>query len=397
LPILSLPKFLLPGLGLAILIGAIWLLRDWWVGLDIGDSAGVLHHVHGPTRELIAGLVLLSWSVLGRPVVLMFIRGASDEPRHQRTQGRTVVAPDGSSLHVEEYGRQGAPVLVLTHGWGLDSTVWAYARRSLSDGFRLVVWDLPGLGRSHGPADGRYSIDRFAEALGAVVRSVEAERVVLVGHSIGGMTTLTFWRACPEDLKRRVAGLALVDTTYQNPLRTMWLRPLWTAVQKPLIEPVNHLTVWLSPLVWLSSWQGYLNGSNQLAMRLTGFGRFATRWQVDHVARLASKGSPAVQAKGNLAMIHWSMAEHLPQIDVPTLVLAGDRDIVTLPAASEHIGGAAPRAQTTVVPGCGHMGFMERHDAYNSEIAAFAGRVLAVSPGTLADSRRPDPEAGSVA
>jgi pimeloyl-ACP methyl ester carboxylesterase len=190
------------------------------------------------------------------------------------------------------------------------------------------------------------------------------------------MTTETVWRARP-DLRPRIAGLVLIDTTHQNPLSTMILSRLWLGLQKPLIEPLCRLTVALSPLAWASAWHGYVNGSNQLAMRLTGFGRYATRGQVDLSARLAAKGSPAVQAKGNLAMFHWRVTEDLPAITAPVLVLAGNKDIITLPDASHTIASAIPGARLQVFDGCNHMGFMERWEAYDAAIAQFADEVFA--------------------
>jgi pimeloyl-ACP methyl ester carboxylesterase len=309
----------------------------------------------------------------------MFMRKGRYEPREHRTDPQTVKAPDGTDLRVETLGPANGPTLVLTHGWGLNSTAWDQLKHDLGDRYRLVVWDLPGLGQSRRPPDGKFDLDRFAAGLAAVVDAATVGPVVLVGHSIGGMTTQTFFRNAPEDVRRRVAGVVLVDTTYENPLRTMLFSGLWTAIQKPLVEPVNWLTVFLSPLLWLQNWQGYLSGSNQLAMRLVGFGRYATRGQVDFNARLSCKGSPAVQAKGNLAMLHWSAREVAPTISVPVLVLAGTKDIITLPRANEWIASAAPKGRLVPMEGCGHMGFMERSDDYNREISRFADEVLAGS------------------
>lgn len=370
------PRLLLSLLSWAILGAAGYLLWSWAQGYEVIDARGVAHAVHGPAWRLYTGLALLAWSFLGRFVVLLLLPADKDAPHEERSEGRTVQAPDGSALHIESFGRATGPTLVLTHGWGLNSTAWYDAKRALGDRFRLVTWDLPGLGRSKAPRDGKFTIDRFAQGLGAVVEAAGPGPVVLVGHSIGGMTTQTFWRACPEVVRRRVAGVVLVDTTYHDPIRTMWLSDLWRALRWPLIEPLMWLTIALSPLAWLSSWQGYLSGSNQLAIRLTGFGRHATRGQVDFTARLTCKGSPGVQAKGNLAMFRWSAAEVLPAIPVPVLVLSGSKDIVTLPEAGRFIADAAPKASYVEVEGCGHMGFMERADAYNREIAAFAARVL---------------------
>ncbi len=384
MPITTLPRFVLSLVSLALLVGGIYLAWSWYEGYDVHYGDGLIRHVRGESWRLYGALALSGWSFLGRFVVLMFIPAGRTEPRDDRGESSIVTAPDGSALHVETLGAPDGPTIVLTHGWGLNSTAWWYTKHALADRFRIVVWDLPGLGRSKSPKDGRFTIDRFAEALGAVVRSTGSDPVILVGHSIGGMTTQTFWRACPEALRRQVVGAVLVDTTHENPLRTMWLSPLWRALRWPLIEPISRLTILLSPLVWLSSWQGYLNGSNQLVMRLTGFGRFATRGQVDFTARLAAKGSPGVQAKGNLAMFRWRATEVLPTVPVPMLVLTGTKDIVTLPSASDLIAQSAKRVRLIKVEGAGHMGFMERSEVYNEAIGAFADDVFAASPPSRA-------------
>jgi pimeloyl-ACP methyl ester carboxylesterase len=112
-------------------------------------------------------------------------------------------------------------------------------------------------------------------------------------------------------------------------------------------------------------------------MRLTGFGRHATRGQVDFTARLACKGSPGVQAKGNLAMFRWKATDVLSSIEAPMLVLTGARDIVTLPGAGALIADVAPHARLVRIEGVGHMGFMERAATYNEAIAAFVDEAFA--------------------
>jgi pimeloyl-ACP methyl ester carboxylesterase len=84
---------------------------------------------------------------------------------------RRVARPDGASLHVEEHGPAAgaAPTLLMTHGWDLDATAWYYEKKRLADRFRLVLWDLPGLGLSTQPKDGRYSMEGMARDLRAVL------------------------------------------------------------------------------------------------------------------------------------------------------------------------------------------------------------------------------------
>ena len=376
MPIVLAARALFSALSLLILGVAAYLIWTWFDGHYVRDAANVIHHVRGPDWRLYVGLGLFGWSFLGRFIVLALMPSKPVEPKEDRGTSRSVSAPDGSVLNVESHGAQNAPTLILTHGWGLNATAWFRTRRALADRFNVVVWDLPGLGRSKPPKDGKLTIDRFAEALGAVVESTSGP-VILVGHSIGGMTTQTVWRACSAETRRRVAGLVLVDTTFKNPIDTMILAPVWRALRWPVIEPLMFLMILLFPLFWLSAWQSYLSGNAQVAMRLTGFGRFASRGEVDFSARLSCKGSPSIQAKGNLAMFRWDVTKVLPTIDVPVLVLTGSKDIVTLPGASDLIGRSIPNARVVRIDGCGHMGFMERAEAYDQEIARFAEEVFA--------------------
>ncbi len=98
--------------------------------------------------------------------------------------------PDGSEINVEFYGPEDAPTLILTHGWGPDSTVWYYAKKQLIDQFRVIVWDLPGLGKSRKPQNRDYSLENFAHDLNAVVNVAGDQPVMLLGHSMGAMLLL---------------------------------------------------------------------------------------------------------------------------------------------------------------------------------------------------------------
>lgn len=167
-----------------------------------------------------------------RPVVPA--RG-TDEPWSERG-GRPLrlAGPDGADLHVEEHGpEQGAPTLLMTHGWVLNATAWYYEKKHLADRFRLVLWDLPGLGLSRQPTDGKYEIERFARDLKAVLDATSGGRpVVLMGHSIGGMTILTFCRLFPKLLGREIAEIVLVNTTYTMPLNSVLGRTVRRGVDR---------------------------------------------------------------------------------------------------------------------------------------------------------------------
>lgn len=370
--------------SLAIFAVAVWLLWRWYDAWHVAETLGLAEPSNGP---LWWGAGLMAFSLLGRlPVLALLGRGGGAAPV-RRADGVEVLGADGADLHVEIEGAATGPILLFTHGWGLSARIWAEARADLGARFGLVFWDLPGLGRSARPLAG-YSIEGFSEDLHAVIDSLPEDRpIILVGHSIGGMTVQTFCARHPELLKRRVAAIVLENTTHANPLETMVfsrvLRPL-----QPVIELVLKLDTVLSPALWVMNWQAWLSGSTHAAARLAGFGARPTREQLDRTARLITLNSPAVQARGNLAMLRWSITDDLPRIDVPALVFVGGRDLITRDHAGETIAAALPQARLVRVEDAGHMGPVEKAAFYNEQIADFVGFVHLLRSRVPAPSRR---------
>lgn len=348
-------------LSIALLGGGIHVLHEWYER-ELIDRAW-----------LILGWSMVIWSGIGfLPITLLLRRPGQDEPKMQRShETQQLLRPDGSKIHVEFYGSPDAPPLILTHGWGPNSTVWYYAKKQLADQFRLIVWDLPGLGKSTKPKNRDYSIEKYARDLEAVLSLAGDQPTTLLGHSMGGMILLTFCRLFPEHLGRRVAGLIVVDATYTNPLKTAILNRILTALQKPLIEPLLYLTIALSPLLWLISGLSYLNGSMYVTTELSGFTGRETRGQLDFSARLGLLGAPGVLARGMLAMLKFDETRTLPNINIPVLVIAGQSDIATLLAASRHISSDIPEAKLIVLSPAGHMGLMERNAEFAEAVRSF--------------------------
>jgi pimeloyl-ACP methyl ester carboxylesterase len=380
MPLIVLARLALSLASLAILGAAGYLLWSWHEGYWVLDAYGVGHQLHEPWR-LWTAVGLLAWSLLGRFVVIPLLAKPDTDPtRPERGHHQMITSPTGSRLYVEVHGPLDAPPVILTHGWGLDSTIWYYLRRHLSQRFRVIVWDLPGLGRSHAASGQAIDLSHFAQDLKAVMALADGKPAVLVGHSIGGMTVQTLVRDHPEVLTGSVAGLVLVNTTYTNPLRTMVLSGLAQALRWPLLEPLFRLTIWLQPLAWLSAWQSYLSGSAHMANRI-GFASQVTRSQLEHNTLLATRNPPAALARGNLAMFRWDAEGALQAITVPTLILAGDSDLVTKCEASQTLSRATPGGRLEVVADANHMGFLERSEIYNEEIARFCELNLVTRPG----------------
>jgi pimeloyl-ACP methyl ester carboxylesterase len=274
-------------------------------------------------------------------------------------------------------------VIVLTHGWGADRTEWNYLQRDLAGRFRLIVWDLPGLGRSTQPTNHDYRLENLASDLQAVLALAGDQPAILLGHSIGGMITLTFCGLFPQELGTRVGGIALIQTTYTNPVRTTTFAGLLTALERPLIIPLLHLTIWLAPVVWLMNQLSYLNGSSHLSSTGSGFAGTETWEQVEHVTRLGVKAWPAVLARGLLGMLRYDATATLKTMMVPTLVIAGDHDPVCKPEASRRMRYDIVASDLAMLKPAKHMGLLEHHQHFAKHVSQFALVCLSPKPHPL--------------
>jgi pimeloyl-ACP methyl ester carboxylesterase len=248
---------------------------------------------------------------------------------------------------------------------------------------------MPGLGHSQKPRRGDYSLERHAQDLEAVLGVAGGQPSVLVGHSMGGMVVLTFCRLFPQHLGNRVRALALVDTSHTNPARTTTASGFIRAIQKPVLEPLLHVTAWVAPIVWLMSWLGYLNGSSHLIGMVFGFAGSQTRGQLDLATRYNPLAWPGVQARETLAMFRYDATPVLGTIPIPTIVFTGDLDRLIVPETADFMAAGVPRAQLARLAPAGHMAVFERHDRLVSDLAKLADEVLPrVGPPVAEDRGR---------
>jgi pimeloyl-ACP methyl ester carboxylesterase len=387
MPLLSIIRFITTLISLIIIGFVVYLLWTWAQGEVVREADGDLVRIREDWR-LWTAIALSAFSLFGKFILVPLLAkpDKGEKSREDRGAGQVVEGANGAKIYVEDLGSRDLPAVIFTHGWAMDSTIWHYAKRDLADEFRIIVWDLPGLGKSSGDI----SLENFAQNLGAIVKTCGAKQVALVGHSIGGMTIQTLARDDPGLFNSTIAGAVLVNTTYTNPLRTMILSGLVQALRRPVLEPVMRLTILLQPLAWLSAWQSYLSGTAHLANRF-GFGKYVTRSQLEHVTLLSTKNPPGNIQRGNLAMFDWDATGALAKLEVPVLVLAGNGDIVTKSEASTDIAAQSHNAQLEKIDGVNHMGLMERSDLYNASIRDFLRAVFAKGQIGTAGSDQPIP------
>ncbi|WP_309051771.1 alpha/beta fold hydrolase, partial [Streptomyces sp.] len=167
----------------------------------------------------------------------------------------TAVSADGARVHVEVYGPEGAPAVVLAHGWTCSIAFWAEQIRALATDHRVIAYDQRGHGRSPlpGPTGQGYSTTSLADDLEAVLAATlgPGERAVLAGHSMGGMTIMA--AAGRAGLRQHAAAVLLCSTGPSRltaeatvlPLRPGGLRTLLTGAvlgSKAPLGPVTALS-----------------------------------------------------------------------------------------------------------------------------------------------------------
>jgi pimeloyl-ACP methyl ester carboxylesterase len=360
-----------------------------------------------PTVFLTVAALTAVWSFGGGLLLTRLRRRASTDPAERRhlTHGRYADAKyvrraDGSNIYTESAGPIDAPVLLLVHGWGGTAEEWNVLRPHVDHArHRVVRYDLAGLGRTEAPRDRDFSLDRMAQDLRLVLEGAvpTGRPVVLVGHSIGAMTLLTFARRFPELLRVRVAGMVLAHGTYTNPIRTHEKAELLTKLQKPLVEPLCYAAIPLSPLLRVLSWASYLNGSTHRSTRRSGFSDGANRTQIDFAASFAPRANVAAVARGALGMFRWDATDVPPRLDVPVLYWAGEKDPTTLPEASRRMYEQSPRATSDLHTrlAAKHLGPIEFHADFARRITEFADACFEDRPPEHRTLITPAPPAAS--
>lgn len=297
-----------------------------------------------------------------------------------RGHPRMVRGPRASRLYTEWFPAAGAEVgtVLLTHGYCLTEAVWSYQKRDLTGGrLGLVTWDLPGHGHSPGLAPGRLSLDFCADALARVIDECSGGRVVLVGHSLGGVITLAYLARHPETAARLVRGAVLVSTPMTHVARSVAGRWPGASIESRAVGRVLQFVV-ESDLTERVLGRDMGRPDLSLSYRVVrwGFGRRPSPSQVLFVRDAIASVRPDVRAESYRVMTGADLGPLLPEVKVPALVVIGRRDRLVNPEESRLLAERLPRGRAVVFPDVGHAAFLEEHERFNAEVRRFADRRL---------------------
>jgi pimeloyl-ACP methyl ester carboxylesterase len=233
-----------------------------------------------------------------------------------------VSAADGTRIAYREVGE--GPPIVLVNGLSTSDFFWRYLLPRWVERHRVVSWDYKGHGESEAArTDAGTTVPALADDLRRVMDAARLERAVLVGFSMGCQVAVEAWRRIPE----RIAGLGLVLGPAGRLFDTA-LRPLAGPVLQRFLRHVP--SPWLSPVFGAAHQLQQLPGSVTLGRWMRLYGRSTgtdIQSYVDHFGRL----DPHTVARIALHGGEHDARDVLPTIRVPTLVVAGDRDVFAPP------------------------------------------------------------------
>jgi len=290
-------------------------------------------------------------------------------------EGRIVVASDGVPLHVEvDESVRGDATVIFVHGFTLSMGCWHFQRRDLRDFGRLVFYDQRSHGSSGRSPREHATIDQLGSDLHAVINDVAPRgQVVLVGHSMGGMSVLALADQHPElfaplDQGGRITGVGLLGTAAGAFAETIFGIP---GVLGRALRPVAPGAIRLAGKRAQLIEQGRRAGSDVafLLTRALSYGGDVPPSLVAFMESMVTATPVEVMTEFfDTFLTHDKLAALDLLRDLPTLVLCGDADRITPVRNSELIAEALPDAEFVVVPGAGHMVMLERPTAVNAAL-----------------------------
>jgi len=250
---------------------------------------------------------------------------------------------DGMKIQSSSVGT--GPTIVFVHGWTCDSSSWTGQVPAFSKDHRVITLDLPGHGQSGSPKDGKLSMDLFARAVESVRAEAGADRIVLVGHSMGAPVIRQYAHLYPE----HVAGLVAVD----GPLD---VRPFAAANLPPGFPPP------------MTGPEGVKAREGMIRSMFIPETPAALQ---EHILKmmLAAPEATAVGAMNSMfdPAIRWTDV-----IKAPALTVYAGTANVPDPAATKEL---YPNHEATQVKGTGHFLMMEKPEEFNRLLTGFLGKI----------------------
>ncbi|MET1037869.1 MAG: alpha/beta hydrolase [Aeromicrobium sp.] len=282
-------------------------------------------------------------------------RGEEVEFGSVRSPGQIVMATDGTPLHVEiDEAERKTPTVVFLHGWVENIDVWHYQRLALRGRVRMIFVDMRSHGRSGRSYDTNSSLTDLADDVMAIIKQlVPRGPIVLVGHSLGGMTIMELARSQPKLFGGRVKGVVLLGTSSGRLMRSSpGLRYL-----------IPMLRVGAPVLDWGRQFNSYS------IIRRWGLGSGAEERHVDMANEMLLETPTHVLSDFSNNFVGLDLTSGLAELGrARTIVVGGTADLLTPAKHSRRLAENIPGAELVILDDIGHMLMFEAHEAVTQAI-----------------------------
>jgi pimeloyl-ACP methyl ester carboxylesterase len=270
----------------------------------------------------------------------------------------------GNAIHVVEWSRDGVP-LVLVHGFGNEAHIWDDLAKLVAPHYRVLAIDQRGHGDSAHDPELRYDYEHLVADLEAVTAALGIQRLVLVGHSLGGRAAMLFAGKHPE----RMAGLVIVDSAPEFDVRgTTRIRQEAEARGDGSMASVAEYQRLLAHNFPAGRPEA-LARMAQHELRPCGDGRWVRKVDPKFHAGRPRDEAEAREREQEVTKQLW---DALAKIPCPTLVVRGAAsDVMSPEVADRMVDEVLPNGKLAVVPQAAHSVMTDNPEGFNQAVCAF--------------------------
>ncbi|MFA6385083.1 MAG: alpha/beta hydrolase [Candidatus Omnitrophota bacterium] len=256
---------------------------------------------------------------------------------------RIVFSKDEVPIAYSVYG-DGGPVLVFVHGWSCNRSVWREQIPYFEKKYQVVTLDLAGHGAS-GRQRSVYTQQAFGDDIAAVVRVINGNKVILIGHSMSGTAIIEAY----QNLKHSVIGLIGIDT----------------------LEDIEYVLTPEKIDEFLGPFKAdFAKATDEFVSQM--FVKDTDPKLIDEVAAMMSHADPAVGVSALECYFKSSVIPLAPGIDVPLWCLSSD----LWPSKPEVNRKYVKSFNLRIIPGCGHFLMLERADEFNKQLDDIIKQII---------------------
>ncbi|PZS37832.1 MAG: alpha/beta hydrolase [Pseudonocardiales bacterium] len=302
----------------------------------------------------------------------------------------TITADDGVALSVEELDPTdgGAPefTVILVHGYTLDRRSWLYQRHELAHctapRVRQVLYDLRSHGRSGRSPRNACTLEQLGRDLHTVLRAAAPEgRVVLFGHSLGGMAIMALAEQHPELFPERICGVAFLNTSAGDIGRSGLPRPLLSR-RNPVMPVAGVLSRWEPSARAIDRGREISRNLTWVLTRKLAFGDEAVDPALVELMYMMIRATSFEVMTDFLAVFgaHNRYAALAGLQFAKALVLGSDGDRLIQFQHSEAIAALLPDAELVQVQGSGHVTMLEQPKRVNEHLLDLLAQCAGALP-----------------